>query len=78
MDIELNLDVDAPDKVADVLNAAVIAYHASAVELAASWQDRKIPMIWAEIAGELDIAAWKIAKIVKHRLDPRHSPHRKK
>ena len=78
MDIELNLDVDAPDKVADVLNAAVIAYQASAVELAASWQDRKIPMIWAEIAGELDIAAWKIGKIVKHRLDPRQSPHRKK
>lgn len=35
-------------------------------------------MTWAEIAGELDIAAWKIAKIVKHRLDPRHSPNRKK
>ena len=66
------------DKVADVLNAAVIAYHASAVELAASWQDRKIPMIWAEIAGELDIAAWKIGKIVRERLDPRQSPHRKK
>ena len=55
-----------------------LAYQASAVELAASWQDRKIPMIWAEIAGELDIAAWKIGKIVKHRLDPRRSPHRKK
>ena len=78
MDIELNLDVDIPDKVADVLNAAVVAYHASAVELAASWQDRKIPMIWAEIAGELDIAAWKIGKIVRERLDPRQSPHRKK
>ena len=78
MDIELNLDVDTPDKVADVLNAAVVAYHASAVELAGSWQDRKIPMIWAEIAGELDIAAWKIAKIIKLRLDPRQSPHRKK
>ncbi len=78
MDIELNLDVDAPDKVADVLNAAAMAYHASALELSASWQDRKIPMIWAEIAGELDIAAWKIAKIIKHRLDPRRSPQRKK
>ena len=78
MDIELNLDVDAPDKVADVLNAAALAYQASAVELAASWQDRRVPMIWAEIAGELDIAAWKIGKIVKRRLDPRRSPHRKK
>ncbi len=78
MDAELNLDVDAPDKVAGVLTAAAIAYQASAVELSAAWQDRQIPMIWAAIAGELDIAAWKIAKIVKQRLDPRQSPHRKK
>lgn len=77
MDAELNLDVDSPDKVADILNAAASAYQASAIELSAVWQDRHIPMIWAEIAGELDIAAWKIAKIVKHRLDPRRSPNRK-
>jgi hypothetical protein len=35
-------------------------------------------MIWAAIAGELDLAAWKIEKIVKQRLDPRQSPRRKK
>ena len=75
---ELNLDVDAPDKVAGVLSAAANAYHASAVELTAAWQDRHIPMIWAAIAGELDLAAWKIEKIVKQRLDPRQSPRRKK
>jgi len=57
VDAELNLDIDAPDKAADVLKTAAIAYQASAVELAASWQDRKIPMIWAEIAGELDIGS---------------------
>jgi hypothetical protein len=78
VDAELNLDVDAPDKVPGVLTAAANAYQASAVELSAFWQDRQIPMIWAEIAGELDIAAWKIAKIVQQRLDPRQSPHRKK
>jgi hypothetical protein len=78
VDAELSLDVDAPDKVAGVLTAAASAYQASAVELSAAWQDRQIPMIWAAIAGELDIAAWKIAKIVKQRLDPRQSPHRKK
>jgi hypothetical protein len=44
------------------------------VELSAVWQDRQIPMIWAAIASELDIAAWKIEKIVKQRLDPKHSP----
>jgi hypothetical protein len=75
---ELNLDVDAPDQVASILIAAAHAYQASAVELSAAWQDRHIPMIWAQIAGELDIAAWKIAKIVQQRLDPRHSPHRQK
>jgi hypothetical protein len=75
---ELNLDVDAPDQVAGVLSAAASAYQASAVELTAGWQDRRVPMIWAAIAGELDLAAWKIEKIVKQRLDPRQSPRRKK
>jgi len=78
VDPELNLDVDAPDQVAGVLTAAASAYQASAVELSAAWQDRHIPMIWAQIAGELDLAAWKIAKIVKQRLDPKHSPIRRK
>ena len=75
---ELNLDVDAPDQVAGVLSAAASAYQASAPELTAAWQDRRVPMIWAAIAGELDLAAWKIEKIVKQRLDPRQFPRRKK
>jgi hypothetical protein len=75
---ELTLDVDAPDKVAGVLSAAANAYQASAIELTAAWRDRHIPMIWAAIAGELDLAAWKIEKIVKQRFDPRQSPRRKK
>jgi hypothetical protein len=73
---ELNLDVDAPDKVAGVLSAN--AYQASAVELTEAWQDQRVPMIWAAIAGELDLAAWRIEKIVKQLLDPRQSPRRKK
>ena len=75
---EMNLDVDAPDKVAGVLTAAATAYQASAVELSAAWQDRHTPMIWAAIASELDIAAWKIEKLVKQRLDRKHSPIRQK
>ncbi len=78
MDAELNLGVDTADKVADILNAAASAYRAIAIEVSSVWTDRHIPMIWAEIAGELDIAAWKIAEIVKHRLDPRHSPNLRK
>ena len=75
---EMNLDVDAPDKVAGVLTAAATAYQASAVELSAAWQDRYIPAIWAAIASELDLAAWKIERIVKQRLNPKHSPIRRK
>jgi hypothetical protein len=75
---ELDLDVDAPDKVAGVLTAAATAYQESTVELAAAWQDHQIPKIWAAIASELDLAAWKIEKLVKQRLDPQHSPVRRK
>ena len=75
---ELNLGVDAPDKVAGVLTAAATAYQESAVELSAAWQDRDVPMIWAAIASELDLTAWKIEKLVKQRIDPKHSPIRRK
>ena len=75
---EMNLDVDAPDKVAGVLTAAATAYQKSAVEISAAWQDRDIPMIWAAIASELDLAAWKIDKLVKQRFDPKHPPIRRK
>ena len=74
----MNLDVDAPDKVAGVLTAAATAYQESAVELAAAWQDYQIPKIWTAIASELDLAAWKIEKLVKQRLDPNRSPIRRK
>ena len=74
----MSLDEDAPDNVVSVLTTAATAYQESAVRLPASWQYRQIPMIWAAIASELDIAAWKIEKIVKQRLDPKHSPIRRK
>jgi hypothetical protein len=74
---EMNLDVDAPDKVAGVLTAAATAYQVSAVELSAASQDHQIPKIWAAISSELDLAAWKIDKLVKQRLDPTHSPIRR-
>ena len=75
---ELNLDVDAPDKVAGVLTAAATAYQVSAAELSAAWQDHQIPKIRAAIASELDLAAWKIEKLVKQRFGPQHSPIRRK
>jgi hypothetical protein len=71
----MNLDVDAPDKVAGVLTAAATAYQESTIELSAAWQDRQIPMIWAAIASELDITAWKVEKIVRQRFDRKHSQY---
>ena len=67
----MSLDEDAPDNVVSVLTTAATAYQESAVRLPASWEYRQIPMIWAAIASELDLAAWKIEKIVKQRLDPK-------
>jgi hypothetical protein len=64
--------------VAGALTAAATAYQSSAVELSATWQDRHVPMIWAAIASEPDRAVWKIEKIVKQRLDAKHSPVRRK
>ena len=75
---EMNLDVDAPDKVAGVLTAAATAYQTGVVELSVAWQDRQILMIWAAIASELDIAAWKIEKLVKQRVDRKQYPIRRK
>jgi hypothetical protein len=74
---EMDLDVDAPDKVAGVLTAAATAYQISAAELSAAWQDHQIPKIWTAIASELDLAAWKIEKLVKQRFNPKHSPVRR-
>jgi hypothetical protein len=76
--LDMNLDVDAPDKVAGALTAAATTYQENSIELSAAWQERQIPMIWAAIASELDIAAWKIEKLVKQRLDPKQSPIRRK
>lgn len=56
----LDLDVDAPDKVADVLRVAAEAYTDSAVELEGAWQDRGAGEPWLDIAEILTEAADKI------------------
>jgi hypothetical protein len=50
--LDMNLDVDAPDKVAGALTAAATTYQENSIELSAAWQERQIPMIWAAIARE--------------------------
>ena len=68
---KLDLDVDAPDKVAGILRAAAEAYTASGLELASAWQDDRT--VWNRISGILDIAARNIETAVKDSFD-RHRP----
>jgi hypothetical protein len=59
----LDLDVDAPDKVAQILRDAAQAYHESAGDLASAWQDRRAGAPWTKIARVLEKAAAAIDKI---------------
>ena len=61
---DLDLDVDAPDKVADVLRAAAEAYEESATELQSAWQDREAGRPWSRIARILERAADQIEKVL--------------
>ena len=62
--MELDLDVDAPEKVADVLRDAAQAYGESASELESAWQDEGAGEPWEKIAKILDDAAAKIDRVV--------------
>jgi hypothetical protein len=59
----MDLDVDAPDKVAQILRNASDAYYEGAAELESAWQDSKAGAPWIRIARILDSAADKIDKI---------------
>ena len=59
----MNLDVDAPEKVADVLRAAAQKYRESTSELQSAWQDNGI-VIWDRIAKILERAADSCDKAV--------------
>jgi hypothetical protein len=75
---EMNLDVDAPEKVVGVLRVAADAYQQSGEERMQAQPEDRTPVIWAAVAGLLDSAADAIERIVKQRLDPKHSPTRRK
>lgn len=59
----LDLDVDAPDKVAQILRNAAQQYNESASELADAWQDRQAGKVWTQIARELERCATRIDKL---------------
>lgn len=65
MDDKLNLDVDAPDKVTEVLGRAIGAYLESSSELESAWQDKGAGKPWVIIAQELDKTISRIDKRLK-------------
>ncbi len=58
----LDLDVDAPDKVSQILRNAADAYYESAGELESAWQDPGAGKPWEQIAKILESAARAIDK----------------
>ena len=60
----LNLDVEAPDRVAGVLRAAADAYQQRAEEQMQAQPQDRTPVIWAAAAELLDDAADAIGQIV--------------
>lgn len=60
--MSLNLNVNSPDKVADVLRDAAQQYYETASELESSWQDKNAGAPWVKIARILDRAAHSIEK----------------
>jgi hypothetical protein len=53
----LDLDVDTPEKVAQVLRAAAERFYESEGELQSAWQDRNAGRVWREFAKILERAA---------------------
>ena len=68
----LNLDVEAPDKVAGVLRAAADAYQQRAEEQMQAQPQDRTPVIWAAAAGLLDDAADAIGQIVSRHSSISH------
>jgi len=65
--MNLNLDVDSPEKVAVVLLDACDAFRASASDLESAWQDAFAGQPWELIARELERASARITAILAKR-----------
>jgi len=60
----LDLDVDAPEKIPNILRTATEVFYDSSSELSSAWQDREAGKIWSRIAKILERAAYSIDKIL--------------
>lgn len=64
---DLDLDVDTPEKVANVLRRAADKFRESESELQSAWQDKFAGRVWRDIAKALDSAAIKVEMAInKH------------
>jgi len=63
-----NLDVEAPEQVAVVLETVASFYRESTSELQSAWQDPNAGKVWSDIATILDRAAASCRKAVLKRL----------
>jgi acyl-CoA reductase-like NAD-dependent aldehyde dehydrogenase len=54
---DLDLDVDTPEKVAEVLRRAAQRFYESAGELESAWQDKNAGKVWERMARILERAA---------------------
>ncbi len=61
----LDLDVDAPEKVSAILRAAAEAYRESQSELQSAWQDSQAGKPWQHIANILERAAASVDRAVE-------------
>lgn len=61
---DLDLDVDDPEEVADILREAAQGYYEAESELSSAWGDRSAGKAWTKIAKILEAAADKIDKII--------------
>lgn len=62
-DVNLDLDVDCPEKVARVLRAAAEKFFEAHSELQSAWQDKSAGAAWAKIARILERAAASCEKV---------------
>jgi hypothetical protein len=66
--MSLDLDVDAPEKVPQVLRRAADKFRESTDELQSAWQDEHAGKVWTAIATILDRAASACEKAIEKHL----------
>lgn len=62
---DLDLDVDTPEKVAEVLRRAADVYAQAPSDLSSAWGDRNAGKVWGKIAREIERCADRVQRITE-------------